>query len=167
MKQKHRLLPGLGFVHVMYYADALMRERAAMYPRHRLDGLGDAIYGVSMTLLVLDIRIPDGANVVDNAGFAALLSLADTGRACVKLSGLSKCSALPYPHSDAWGFFRALLDAYTPDSLVWASDWPFLRASARIDYGPLMTLFAQLLPDEKARQAVLWDTPKRLFGFTD
>lgn len=60
-------------MHVMYYADALMRERAAMYPRHRLDGLGDAIYGVSMTLLVLDIRIPDGANVVDNAGFAALL----------------------------------------------------------------------------------------------
>lgn len=110
---------------------------------------------------------PDPKAGVGQAGFAALLSLADTGRACVKLSGLSKCSALPYPHSDAWGFFRALLDAYTPDSLVWASDWPFLRASARIDYGPLMTLFAQLLPDEKARQAVLWDTPKRLFGFTD
>jgi len=44
-----------------------------MYPRHRLDGLGDAIYGVSMTLLVLDIRIPDSAHVVDSAGFAALI----------------------------------------------------------------------------------------------
>lgn len=44
-----------------------------MYPRHRLDGLGDAIYGVSMTLLVLDIRIPDAASVVDIAGFVALL----------------------------------------------------------------------------------------------
>jgi uncharacterized membrane protein len=31
-----------------------------MYPRHRLDALADGIYGVAMTLLVLDIRIPDG-----------------------------------------------------------------------------------------------------------
>jgi uncharacterized membrane protein len=44
-----------------------------MYPRHKLDGLGDAIYGVSMTLLVLDIRIPNTVQVVDSAGFAALM----------------------------------------------------------------------------------------------
>jgi uncharacterized membrane protein len=44
-----------------------------MYPRHRLDGLGDAIYGVSITLLVLDIRIPAGAVATDNAGLWALL----------------------------------------------------------------------------------------------
>jgi len=44
-----------------------------MYPRHRLDGLGDAIYGVSITLLVLDIRIPDAVSTIDNAGFLALL----------------------------------------------------------------------------------------------
>jgi uncharacterized membrane protein len=31
-----------------------------MYPRHRLDGLADAIYGVAMTLLVLEIRLPEG-----------------------------------------------------------------------------------------------------------
>lgn len=39
-----------------------------MYPRHRLDGLGDAIYGVSMTLLVLDIRVPEASP----ASFAGL-----------------------------------------------------------------------------------------------
>lgn len=61
--------------------------------------------------------------------------------------------------------FAALLEAYTPQALVWASDWPFLRAPARIDYGPLLALFEQLLPDADARQAVLWDTPRRLFGF--
>jgi len=44
-----------------------------MYPRSRLDGLGDAIYGVSMTLLVLDIRIPDTARVTDSAGFVTLM----------------------------------------------------------------------------------------------
>ena len=36
---------------------------------------------------------------------------------------------------------QALLDAYTPQSLVWASDWPFLRAPARTDYGPLLDVF--------------------------
>jgi uncharacterized membrane protein len=30
-----------------------------MYPRTRLDALGDGIYAVAMTLLVLDIRLPD------------------------------------------------------------------------------------------------------------
>lgn len=102
---------------------------------------------------------------VDQPGFAALLSLAETGRASVKISGLTKCSALPYPYPDAWPFVRALVDAYTPQNLMWASDWPFLRAPTRIDYGPLMTLFTQLLPDAAARQSVLWDTPRRLFGF--
>ena len=34
-----------------------------------------------------------------------------------------------------------------------------------VDYGPLLALMASLLPDEPARQAVLRDTPRRLFGF--
>ncbi|MDO9406134.1 MAG: amidohydrolase family protein [Polaromonas sp.] len=101
------------------------------------------------------------------AGFAALLAMAATGRACVKLSGHSKFSAEPYPHPDATPYVQALLEAYTPQSLVWASDWPFLRAPARIDYGPLLDLLAQQVPDAADRRAILWDTPRRLFGFGD
>ncbi|WP_232290765.1 amidohydrolase family protein [Polaromonas naphthalenivorans] len=108
---------------------------------------------------------PDPKAGVGQPGFAALLAMADTGRACVKLSGLAKCSDQPYPYPDAWPYVEALLEAYTPQNLVWASDWPFLRAPARIDYGPLLALFGQLLPDEAARQAIGWDTPRRLFGF--
>nr|WP_315237159.1 amidohydrolase family protein [uncultured Albidiferax sp.] len=102
---------------------------------------------------------------VGQAGFQALLGLAETGRAVVKLSSLVKSSRLPFPHTDAWPFVQALLQAYTPQALVWASDWPFLRAPERIDYGPLLALFEQLVPDAAARQAILWDTPRRLFGF--
>ena len=40
-----------------------------------------------------------------------------------------------------------------------------LRAPARMDCGPLLGLFEQLLPDAAMRQAVWWDTPRRLFGF--
>ncbi len=104
---------------------------------------------------------------VGQPGFAALLALAETGRSVVKLSSLVKTSAQPFPHPDAWPFVQALLDVYTPQNLVWASDWPFLRAPARIDYGPLLALFERLVPDPAARQAVWWDTPRRLFGFSD
>jgi hypothetical protein len=58
-----------------------------------------------------------------------------------------------------------LLDAYGPEHCVWGSDWPFLRAPERIDYGTLLTLLEHLIPDPGARRAVLWETPRRLFGF--
>jgi|GEM_PF-6199746 len=64
---------------------------------------------------------PDPAAGVGQAGFAALLSLAETGRACVKLSSLVKCSNQPYPYPDAWLFVQALLQAYTPQALVWGA----------------------------------------------
>lgn len=47
-----------------------------MYPRHRLDALADGIYGVAMTLLVLEIRLPDGVDFKsDNQLIAELVSL--------------------------------------------------------------------------------------------
>jgi predicted TIM-barrel fold metal-dependent hydrolase len=100
-------------------------------------------------------------------GFAALLAMAATGRAAVKLSGYAKFSRVPHPHEDAWPYVQALLEAYTPHALVWASDWPFLLAPVRVDYGPLMALFERLVPDAAARRAMMWDTPHRLFGFGD
>ena len=108
---------------------------------------------------------PNPAAGLMHPGFQTLLELAQTGRACVKLSGFAKFSATSFPHADAWPYVHALLEAYTPQALVWASDWPFLRAPARIDYGPLLGLLEQLLPNAADRQAVLWDTPRRLFGF--
>ena len=79
----------------------------------------------------------------------------------VKLSGLYKFSQRPHPHEDAWPFVRALVEEFGPDRCVWASDWPFLRAPASIDYGPLLALFADLVPDAGARRRILWDTPLR------
>lgn len=110
---------------------------------------------------------PAPAAGVGQAGFAALLSLADTGRACVKLSGCVKVSQQAYPHADLSPYVQALVEAYTPQALVWASDWPFLRAPSRVDYGPLLALLAQQVPDAADRHAILWETPRRLFGFGD
>jgi predicted TIM-barrel fold metal-dependent hydrolase len=131
----------------------------------QLVSLRPMLEGSGAMLLFDHCGRPDPRAGLGQAGFQALLKLAETGRACVKLSGLNKCSALPYPHADAWPCVQALIDAYTPQSLMWASDWPFLRAPARTDYGPLLALFEQLVPDAAARHAILWETPKRLFQF--
>jgi predicted TIM-barrel fold metal-dependent hydrolase len=48
---------------------------------------------------------------------------------------------------------------------LWASDWPFLRSAERQDYGPLLDLAGRLFPDPDLRDAILWRTPARLFGF--
>ncbi|MNP67958.1 4-sulfomuconolactone hydrolase [compost metagenome] len=60
---------------------------------------------------------------------------------------------------------HALLEAFGADACVWGSDWPFIRQRSRVDYGPLLKLAERLMPDARLRQAVMWDTPRRLFGF--
>jgi predicted TIM-barrel fold metal-dependent hydrolase len=62
---------------------------------------------------------------------------------------------------------HALLEAFTPDRCMWGSDWPFLRAPERIDYGLVLVLVERLIPDPGDRRKVLWDTPMRLFGFDE
>jgi predicted TIM-barrel fold metal-dependent hydrolase len=80
---------------------------------------------------------------------------------------LVKCSRTSYPWEDSWPFARALLEAFTPDRCMWGSDWPFLQASERIDYGLILGLLEQLVPQPVDRRKVLWDTPMRLFRFNE
>jgi predicted TIM-barrel fold metal-dependent hydrolase len=106
---------------------------------------------------------PEGG--LEQPGFQALLRLARTGRAFVKLSGYPKFSRDAHPYADAKPYVEALLDAFTTDGCLWASDWPFLRASERVDYGPLLKLVESLLPDAADRRRVLWETPCRVLRF--
>jgi len=102
---------------------------------------------------------------IDQAGFQALLRLSDKGRTVVKISGLQKVSVEAYPFKDAHIYAHALISAFGPDACVWGSDWPFLRAPERMDYAPLLRLFETLVPDKAVRRKILWDTPRKLFGF--
>ena len=98
-------------------------------------------------------------------GFQALLRLARTGRVSVKISGYPKFSRQSYPFEDCWPYVRAIVEAFTLDHCMWASDWPFLRAAERQDYGPLIELAGMLFPDAADRRKLFWETPRRLFGF--
>jgi len=102
---------------------------------------------------------------LNQRGFKALLRLAETARVHVKLSGYAKFARTPYPFEDTWPYVRAIVDAFTLERCMWASDWPYLRAIERQDYGPLVRLAELLFPDPDDRRTLLWDTPRRLFGF--
>ncbi|OCX58158.1 hypothetical protein BFP70_19050 [Thioclava sp. SK-1] len=108
---------------------------------------------------------PAPAKGLDQPAFEALLTLGRDGRAAVKLSGYMKFSTQSYPFHDTAPYAQALLQAFGPQACVWGSDWPFLRATERVDYAPLVDLFATRFTDPAVQRAILWDTPNRLFGF--
>jgi predicted TIM-barrel fold metal-dependent hydrolase len=109
---------------------------------------------------------PTVSEGITGTGFSDLLGLAQTGRVTVKLSGYVKFSKQDYPFEDAAIFTTALLDAFGSGNCLWASDWPYLLAPFRLDYGTLLQLFAQAVPDAAMRQDILWNTPMRLFDFS-
>lgn len=124
------------------------------------------VLGEAPTRLVFDhCGRPDPAAGLAQPGFEALLRLGRERDAVVKLSGYIKFAAEAHPYADAWPFVRALVEAFTIERCVWGSDWPFLRAPERVDYGPLVTLVGELFPDPADRRRLFWDNPRRLFGF--
>jgi len=116
-------------------------------------------------LLIDHCGRPSPDSGLQQPGFQELLRLGRSGRAFVKLSGYVKFSREPHPYDDMRPYVEALVDAFTPDACLWASDWPFLRAPTRIDVGPLLTLVERFVPDARDRRKVLWDTPRRVLGF--
>ena len=109
---------------------------------------------------------PDASAGLQQPAFQALLSLAGNGRTFVKLSGLSQYSRQSYPYADAQPYQLALLQAFTAENCMWGTDWPFLRARQNMELGTVLTNFGEMFPNASDRQQILWETPKRLFGFT-
>jgi len=107
---------------------------------------------------------PVAARGIAQPGFQALLALGRAGRAVVKLSGEVKFSDQGFPFADTRPYWDALIQAFGLAHCVWASDWPYLKAPVRLDYGPMLQRWeAYLSPSD--RQQLMWDSPRRLFGF--
>ncbi|MGX7003299.1 amidohydrolase family protein [Caballeronia sp. KNU42] len=164
--------PAMEGVDVMNGADALFNTLAEFDMFAQIQVTGDQLVALQPLIARTATRIlidhcgrPEVVAGIEQPGFQALLRLADIGRTVVKVSGLQKFSQVEYPYEDAQIFAREILRAFGPDRCVWGSDWPFLRASARMDYAPLLTLVQRLIPDPDVRRCVLWTTPSRLFDF--
>jgi predicted TIM-barrel fold metal-dependent hydrolase len=164
--------PAMEGVDVLNDADSLFNILADLDMFAQIQVTGDQLLALEPLIARTVTRVlidhcgrPDVAAGINQPGFQALLRLADTARTVVKISGLQKFSQLDYPYDDAQVFAREILHVFGPDRCVWGSDWPFLRASVRMDYAPLLKLVERLIPDPDARRRVLWSTPSKLFGF--
>jgi predicted TIM-barrel fold metal-dependent hydrolase len=52
-----------------------------------------------------------------------------------------------------------------PDRVIWGSDYPHLSFADRVGSAELFDHFTDWVPDPAARQRILVDNPRRLFGF--
>ena len=119
----------------------------------------------SRVRLLIDHCRPGAAGGAAAAGLpgAAYVGPYRSGRR--ETLGLQQDSRQSYPFEDMWPYVHALVDAFTLDHCLWASDWPFIHAPDRVDYLLLLKLVEQLFPDPKDRSRLFWDTPLQLFGF--
>ena len=155
--------------------DDLLRRLAGLDMLVSLQVEHDQLVALRSLIERTDVRVlidhcgrPAAGGGIDQPGFQTLLALGRMGRegrVAVKLSGYQKFSTLPPPYEDTRPFLDALLDAFTLDACLWASDWPFLRAAQRLDVGPLLRQVERLLPATSDRRKLLWDTPRRWLGF--
>ena len=161
----------LGVEHCQRAGPLLQRAAAlglmlSMQVEHdQLDALRPLVEGSGIRTLIDHGGRPDPTRGVAQPGFQALLAMASNGCPAVKLSGYQKFSRQAPPWHDARPFVDALLEAFTLDACLWASDWPFLKAPQRLDIGPLLLHVQRLLPDAADRRKLFWDTPRRWLGF--
>lgn len=106
-------------------------------------------------------------NGVNQAGFLALLELGHSHNSIIKLSAIFRSSRQGWPYYDADPYVKKLIDAFSIDRCIWGSDWPFLRAKSRIDYGPELAWLSHWVTDAADRRKVLWENPARVFGFKE
>lgn len=101
----------------------------------------------------------------DDPGFQALLRLARSGKAWVKLTGPYRITRSPLPYSETAPFAKALLDA-NPERIIWGTDWPHVMLKGTMpNDGELADLLSEWLPDARTREQVLVRNPAKLYGF--
>ena len=113
---------------------------------------------------------------VKQPGFADLVSLVQSGKAYVKISGAYRASKRP-DYADVAPLAKALIAA-NPDRVLWGTDWPHpdpvtppgrkpteVTPMLKIDDGRVMNLLPAWAPDAATRRKILVDNPARLYGF--
>jgi predicted TIM-barrel fold metal-dependent hydrolase len=105
--------------------------------------------------------MPDG---VDHPSHKIIRSLLDAGRAWVKISGAYIVNDKPPVYAEATKVAQEFVRA-APERAVWGSDWPHPGPKVHPDDAVLFDLLSEWAPDEKVRNRILVDNPKKLYGF--
>ncbi|MDQ7976976.1 amidohydrolase family protein [Paraburkholderia sp. SARCC-3016] len=145
-----------------------------------LPALVGALLAQRCTVVVDHFGRPSPDLGVDDPGFRYLLSVASTGRVWVKLSGayrsmrsgsveVAGASAGDMRDADGTGLgarlAAPLLEAFTPERLVWGSDWPHTEHRQHVDYDTTRMALDVWVPDAAQRETILTRSPQTLYRF--
>jgi predicted TIM-barrel fold metal-dependent hydrolase len=131
----------------------------------RLDGVMPALLAAGCRIVVDHFGRPDPALGVSDPGFQYLLRQADSGRVWVKLAAPYRNWAAAACAASGRLATHQLLDAYTPERLMWGSDWPHTEHRHLASYAAATQWLDAWIDDPAQRRAVLADTPLQLFQF--
>ena len=143
-----------------------------------ISALRDDMAALKVPLVIDHFGGADASLGVGQPGFDALLALARSGKAYVKLSAPYRSSVKRPDFADVTPLAQALIEA-NPDRMVWGTDWPHPGGSSRTekirideiepffpeDDGHTLNLLPKWAPDAALRQKILVDNPARLYGF--
>jgi len=132
----------------MEHVPAIAR-RAAKFPELRL--------------IVDHLAHPDPSAGVGSPAFRDFLALAERPNVFVKPTGFHNFSKRPYPYEDCDEIFRAVLDRFGPDRMIWGSDFPHVLLKA--GYGPALHHFERRYPylSPADRDLILARNAERLY----
>ena len=117
------------------------------------------------TVVVDHFGRPDPHTAAGDPGFKYLLSVGATGRVWVKLSAAYRSAVDDDGTALGMSLASQILDAYTPDRLVWGSDWPHTQHQHIVDYDAARRALDQWVPDGAQRESILTSSARTLYRF--
>jgi predicted TIM-barrel fold metal-dependent hydrolase len=117
------------------------------------------------TVVIDHFGRPDPHTAAGDPGFKYLLSVGATGRVWVKLSAAYRSAVDDDGTALGMSLASQILDAYTPDRLVWGSDWPHTQHQHIVDYDAARRALDQWVPDGAQRESILTSSARTLYRF--
>jgi D-galactarolactone isomerase len=162
---------GLAWNHMAPMAEAvapLSWHLNLQFDGHQMPDRLDALKALPVDVAIDHVGAFVGGTRPQDAPFRALLSLLETGRAWVKLSGpyTHRMSALGRPdYPEVAALVRILLDEF-PHRCLWASDWPHVSEADVLPDDERALAVLGWLDDATLRQRICVDNPAHLYGLS-
>lgn len=103
---------------------------------------------------------PEAKDGINSQGFHVLLNAIEAGNTWVKLSAPFRLRG-----SEPATLAKKILAQSNGERAVWATDWPWVGHEDNITYTDCIDWLFDWVPDKTARDRVLVENAKRLFGF--
>ncbi len=106
------------------------------------------------------INVDEGT---DSQDFHDILSLADLSNIYIKCSSSNYFSKVPMSHTDLNEFLHKILESFTPQRVLWGSDWPLCEEQGTY-YDSFEPLISMGLPNQNEIEELIFKTNvERLF----